>query len=122
MTTTFTRADRVSGLIQKVLSDVLKKNIKDPRLKMITITDVKMSRDLKLAKIYYNNDEGYVEFGEVFLIRIEVNRGSSRKYSIDIYVESEDGVQKTKVSEVTELNIPSQNDEYEFKVAVPQSI
>ena len=41
----FSRADRVGGLIQKVLSDILKKSIKDPRLKMATITGVKVSRD-----------------------------------------------------------------------------
>ena len=49
----FSRADRVSGLIQKVLSELLKKNIHDPRLAMATITSVKMSRDLKLARIYF---------------------------------------------------------------------
>ena len=43
----FSRADRVSGLIQEVLSDLLKKDIHDPRLQMATITTVKMSRDLK---------------------------------------------------------------------------
>ena len=49
----FSRADRVGGLIQKVLSDILKKNIGDPRLKMATITGVKVSRDLKQARIYF---------------------------------------------------------------------
>jgi ribosome-binding factor A len=49
----FTRSDRVSGLIQEVLSDILTKEINDPRLKMATITGVKMSADLKLASIYY---------------------------------------------------------------------
>ena len=51
--TPFSRADRVSGLIQKVLSNILKKSIKDPRLKMATITGVKVSRDLKQARIYF---------------------------------------------------------------------
>lgn len=51
--TPFSRADRVGGLIQKVLSDILKKNIRDPRLKMATITSVKVSRDLKQARIYF---------------------------------------------------------------------
>jgi len=50
----FSRADRVSGLIQKVLSNLLKKDIHDPRLHMATITKVKMSRDLKLARIYFS--------------------------------------------------------------------
>jgi ribosome-binding factor A len=49
----FSRADRVGGLIQKVLSNLLKKSIKDPRLKMTTITGVKVSRDLKQARIYF---------------------------------------------------------------------
>jgi ribosome-binding factor A len=49
----FSRADRVGGLIQKVLSNILKKNISDPRLKMATITGVKVSRDLKQARIYF---------------------------------------------------------------------
>ena len=49
----FSRADRVGGLIQKVLSNILNKNIRDPRLKMATITGVKVSRDLKQARIYF---------------------------------------------------------------------
>jgi ribosome-binding factor A len=51
--TPFSRAERVSGLIQEVLSDLLKKRIHDPRLQMATITKVKMSADLKLARIYF---------------------------------------------------------------------
>ena len=54
----FARADRVSGLIQKVLSDILQKDIKDPRLKMATITGVEVSRDLKLARIYFTAPDG----------------------------------------------------------------
>jgi ribosome-binding factor A len=50
---TFSRADRVSGLLQEVLSEILKRDIADPRLRMATVTGVKMSADLKLANIYY---------------------------------------------------------------------
>ena len=49
----FARSDRVSGQIQKVLSEILLKKIKDPRLKNASITDVKMSRDLRIARIYF---------------------------------------------------------------------
>jgi len=42
----FARSERVSGHIQQVLADILKKNIKDPRLEMATITGVKMSRSI----------------------------------------------------------------------------
>ena len=54
----FSRSDKVSGLIQKVLSDILKKNINDPRLKMATITSVNVSRDLKTARIYFSISGG----------------------------------------------------------------
>jgi ribosome-binding factor A len=50
----FSRADRVSALIQEILSDLLKKNIHDPRLAMTTVTKVNMSPDLKLARIYFS--------------------------------------------------------------------
>lgn len=49
----FDRADRVGGEVQKVLSDLLLRKIKDPRLKMVLITGVKMTSDLKLARVYY---------------------------------------------------------------------
>lgn len=51
--TLFSRADRVAGQMQKILSEILLKDIKDPRLDMVTITGVKMSKDLKLARIYF---------------------------------------------------------------------
>ncbi len=53
----FTRSDRVGGQIQRALSDLLQKDIKDPRLKMVTITDVKLSRDLRIARIYFTTSE-----------------------------------------------------------------
>ena len=49
----FSRSDRVSGQIQKNLSELLQKNIKDPRLEMVTITGVKMSQDLRIARVYF---------------------------------------------------------------------
>ncbi|NOY68979.1 MAG: 30S ribosome-binding factor RbfA [Deltaproteobacteria bacterium] len=49
----YTRADRVSGLIQETLADILRKSIKDPRLASVLITKIRMTADLKLAKIYY---------------------------------------------------------------------
>ena len=50
---TFSRAERVGGLIQQTVSEILLRQIKDPRLEMATITHVKMTRDLKIARIYF---------------------------------------------------------------------
>ncbi len=54
----FARSDRVGGQIQKALSDILLKKIKDPRLEDATITAVKMSRDLKFARVYFVTSGG----------------------------------------------------------------
>jgi len=56
--TPYSRADRVGGLIQETLSEILFKHVKDPRLKMATITHVKMTRDLKIARIYFSISGG----------------------------------------------------------------
>ncbi len=50
----FSRADRVGALMQEVLSDVLHRDIKDPRLDLVTITGIKLSSDLKNARIYFS--------------------------------------------------------------------
>ena len=49
----FSRSERVGGQIQKILSEILQRDIHDPRLALTTITGVKMSRDLRLARIYF---------------------------------------------------------------------
>jgi ribosome-binding factor A len=48
----FSRSQRVGELIQRELSDVLRREIYDPGLGMLTISTVEVSPDLKLAKVY----------------------------------------------------------------------
>ncbi len=49
----FKRADRVAELIQAELSDILLKEIRDPRIGTLTITGVKVSDDLRVAKVFF---------------------------------------------------------------------
>lgn len=49
----YPRADRISKAVQKEVSVVLSKGLRDPRLEMTTITGVRMSRDLTTAYVYY---------------------------------------------------------------------
>ena len=51
--TNFKRADRVGDLIKTELSGILLKDVRDPRIKHVTITHVKMSDDLRLARIFF---------------------------------------------------------------------
>ncbi|WP_419660256.1 RbfA: ribosome-binding factor A [Desulfosarcina variabilis str. Montpellier] len=49
----FNRADRVAGQIQRVLAKLIQKGVRDPRLAQATITGVDLSRDLRIAKVYF---------------------------------------------------------------------
>ena len=49
----FKRADRVGELIMAEMSDILLKAVKDPRLHGVTITAVKVTDDLRHAKIFF---------------------------------------------------------------------
>jgi ribosome-binding factor A len=49
----FKRASRVSDLIKVEISDILLKRVRDPRIGPITITGVKLTDDLRLARIFF---------------------------------------------------------------------
>lgn len=48
----FSRSDRVASQIQREMADILRTQVKDPELGMITLSDVELSRDLAVAKLY----------------------------------------------------------------------
>ncbi|MCP3944132.1 MAG: 30S ribosome-binding factor RbfA [Desulfobacteraceae bacterium] len=48
----YSRADRISGMIQVAITDLLRKKIQNPKVEMATISGVKVSADLRLADIY----------------------------------------------------------------------
>ena len=47
-----TRQERVKELLKTEISDILIREIKDPRLGFVTITDAEVSKDLRHAKVY----------------------------------------------------------------------
>ena len=46
------RLERVNQLIKEEISGVLQRQIKDPRLGFVTVTEVDTTADLKLARVY----------------------------------------------------------------------
>lgn len=46
------RAERVGDLIREELSELLLRAVKDPRVGMVTITEVAVSPDLRAARVY----------------------------------------------------------------------
>ena len=52
------RSTRVAELLREILASILLERVSDPRLQEITITEVDMSPDLKLARVYYAERQG----------------------------------------------------------------
>jgi ribosome-binding factor A len=48
----FTRNDRVSDALQRELAELIRDEVRDPRLKMVNITGVEVNRDLANAKVF----------------------------------------------------------------------
>ncbi|MCP8899779.1 30S ribosome-binding factor RbfA [Gilvimarinus xylanilyticus] len=48
----FARADRVADAIQRYLANMIQQEIRDPRVGMVNINSVTISRDMAYAKVY----------------------------------------------------------------------
>jgi len=48
----FTRADRIADQIQRELAQLIQREVKDPRLGMVNISEVRVTRDFGYADIY----------------------------------------------------------------------
>jgi ribosome-binding factor A len=83
------RQQKVADLIQAEISTILLRKLKDPRLGFLTITGVKMSPDLKHARVYFSTigDEERVETALIGLrsasgvIRGHIGRTLDLKYT-----------------------------------------
>ena len=85
---TYKRASRVKHLLQQEISRILQMDIKDPRIKLVTVTDVKLTDDLREAKVFVSSLDPAVD-RESFLtglkratgyIRGELGRELTLKY------------------------------------------
>lgn len=67
MAKSFSRTQRVGHELQKEIAIILQREIKDPRLGMVTVSGVDMSRDLSYAKVFvtflYDSDPEVVTQG-----------------------------------------------------------
>lgn len=48
------RIHRISDQLQMELAKLIQQEVQDPRVKMVTLTGVEVSRDLAHAKVYFN--------------------------------------------------------------------
>ncbi|MDH6366063.1 MULTISPECIES: 30S ribosome-binding factor RbfA [Breznakia] len=46
------KKERVAGLIQKNISEIIQRAVKDPKVGFVTVMDTQVTSDLSLAKVY----------------------------------------------------------------------
>jgi ribosome-binding factor A len=71
----YSRSVRVGGLIKEEMAALLRKEINDPGLVHVTITAVKVSSDLRNAKIYFATPAGEEGLAQTALEGFERARG-----------------------------------------------
>lgn len=60
----YARTDRIGSELRRALAHIVSEEVRDPRLKRITVQEVRVSRDLAHAKVYFTCfplDEGGAE-------------------------------------------------------------
>ncbi len=86
--TTYKRADRVADQIRMEVADILMRKIKDPRVRSVTVTDVELTADLRIAHVFVTTMETDEAEREVFaglgnasgFVRAELGRRLTLRY------------------------------------------
>ena len=90
--TGYHRADRVADQIRMEVADILMRKIKDPRIQSVTVTDVKLTSDLRIARVFVTTMGTEEEERNVFagleqasgFVRGELGRRLSLRYLPEI--------------------------------------
>ena len=61
----FSRKDRVSEQIRREVAELIRSEVKDPRVGMVSITDVEVTPDYAHAKVYFSTLAGSEHLEEV---------------------------------------------------------
>jgi ribosome-binding factor A len=98
----FKRADRVAGLIQEELSRLLLREVKDPRLQQVTITAVRLSLDLRHARVFFTGPGGQGGFTEELkglesaagFLRGKLGRTLRLRYAPELTFEADESMER----------------------------
>jgi ribosome-binding factor A len=68
MSSQFSRIDRIAEMMQRKLAEIIRIEIKDPRLpSLLTISAVQVSKDLSHAKVYFTVYDGDAQTAALIL-------------------------------------------------------
>ena len=65
VTKSFSRRDRVAEQVRREIAELIRSEVKDPRVGMISITDVEVTPDYAHAKVFFSTLGGSAQVAEV---------------------------------------------------------
>lgn len=54
----FSRSERIAGQIRRELAELIRLEVKDPRVHLVTLTDVEVTPDYTHARVFYTSLDG----------------------------------------------------------------
>lgn len=94
------RNSRLSGEMKKVIADIIRKDVKDPRISdLMSVTDVNVTEDLKFAKVFISVYGDYEPTLEALqsakgFIRREVGRNIKMRITPELIFVKDDSIEK----------------------------
>lgn len=96
------RIDRLREQMKAEISDILRREMKDPRLGFVSVTDVEMSQDLRHAKVYVSilGDEAAKREtiaalqGAVGFVRTEIGRRIRLRHTPEIVFKLDESIER----------------------------
>ncbi len=88
----YKRVSRVADQIRMEVADILMRKTKDPRVGFVTVTDVELTNDLRLARVFVTTSQNGEGEAETFaglakaagFIRTELGRRLSLRYTPEL--------------------------------------
>lgn len=112
---TYKRAVRVADQIRMDVADILARKCKDPRLQFVTVTDVEMSHDLRVARVYVSllgnrvdeEDVGKILKNATGFVRLELGRRLDLRYTPEVAFRLDSsGLQADKIAPILDDAFP----------------
>jgi len=126
---TISRATRVADQIRMEVAEILARKIKDPRVQFVTVTDVKMTADLKIARVYVTalDQEHYEQQtapglkSAVGFIRTEVGRRLNLRYTPEIVFYRDTSAEYAQHMEKVLDSLPHENENESDEPSLPST-
>ncbi len=117
----YKRADRVAELLKEEISRILAEEVKDPRIGMVTITRVRLTDDLRYARVYFSvmggaqkRDQSLTGLNRAKqFIRAEIRAHTDLRYTPEVEFLYDDSLDYSERIEhlIAEIHRSKENDE-----------